>query len=94
MLLFVIKIKNDLNKIYLNRYITRFLKLPFGTRYIKIQLKLKTVDGQTYSIGNHFYIDFNNPRTISSYKLMIIDSYDKFVSSPKLMPVKFYHIRI
>ena len=89
MLLFVIRIKSALNKNYLNGYISKFFKLPFESRFVKIQLKLKTVDDQIYSIGNQCFIDLNNPKTLTSYKLLIIDFYDKFLSIPNIMPIKF-----
>ena len=89
MLLFVIRIKSSLNKNYLNGYISKFFKQPFERRFLKIQLKLKTVDGEIYSIGNQCFIDLNNPKTLASYKLLIIDFYDKFLSIPNIMPIKF-----
>ena len=89
MLLFAIRIKTELNKMYLNRYITKFYKLPFEKRFVKVQLKLKTIDGQIYAIGNQCYLDLKNPKTIASYKLMIIDFYEIFAKLPQILPIKF-----
>ena len=88
--MYVIKIKTDLNKnFYLNRYITKFSKLPFKGRFIKVQMKLRTIDGQVYLIGNQCYLDLKNLKTLTSYKLIIMDFYEKFDKIPQISPIKF-----
>lgn len=89
MLLYVIRIKSDLNKIYLNRYISKFYKLNFTKRFVKVQLRIKTFDDQIYAIGNQCYLDLHNPRTLTSYKLMVVDFYEKFTKIPNILPIKF-----
>ena len=89
MLLYVLKLKADLNPNYLNQYITKFSKLPFKSRFISVQLKLQSIDDQIYLIGNRCILDLKNPRTIKSYKLMIIDFYKKFLSIPNILKIKF-----
>ena len=89
MLLFIIRLKNGLNKDYLSGYITKFSKLTFNARFVKVQLKFKSIDDQTYLIGNQHILDLENPQTIKSFKLMSMDFYSRFETIPHISIIKY-----
>ena len=88
-MIYVIKLKNDLNIKNLYIYISSFVKLNFNTRIIKVQLKLQGLDNQVYLIGNKHILDLDNPKIIKSYKFLMMDFYKNFTQIPHISKIKF-----
>ena len=79
MLFYYITVKTPLKRKRLSLYCGKFFKLNFNSKYVCVQAKVRDMAGKTYNIGENYNINVSEAKSLSSYRIKIIEDYEKYL---------------